>query len=141
MSDAVRPHRQQPTRLPHVVYTAIIYNADKSQNVEFTANAEGKVSAAALKEALQNFYGKLPEQKMVPALFIARVYNGKIVSKEIHETVLDITIPYHGKPALKALAVPGGHQGWNPTDYSQAYDEFATFYVHSDVLLERAVSV
>ena len=106
-----------------VVYTAIIYNADKSQNVEFSANAEGKVSAAALKEALQNFYGKLPEQKMVPALIIARVYNGKIVSKEIHETVLDITIPYHGKPALKALAVPGGHQGWNPADYGQALYE------------------
>ena len=117
------PTYQTSSNPDSVVYTAIIYNADKSQSVEFTANAEGKVSAAALKEALQNFYGKLPEQKMVPALIIARVYNGKIVSKEIHEAVLDITIPYHGKPALKALAVPGGHQGWNPADYGQALYE------------------
>lgn len=106
-----------------VVYTAVIYNADKSENVEFTTDAEGKVSAAALKKTLQTFYGKLPEQKLVPALFIARVYNGKLVSKEIHETVLDITIPYHGKTTLRALAVPGGHQGWNPAKYTQALYE------------------
>ena len=64
------PTYQTSSNPDSVVYTAIIYNADKSQSVEFTANAEGKVSAAALKEALQNFYGKLPEQKMVPALII-----------------------------------------------------------------------
>ena len=38
-----------------VVYTAIIYNADKSESVEMPANSEGKVSAALLKETLQNF--------------------------------------------------------------------------------------
>ena len=106
-----------------VVYTAIIYNADKSESVEMPANSEGKVSAALLKETLQNFYGKLPEQKIVPAMFIARVYNGKMVSKEMHEAILDITIPYHGKPELKALAVPGSHQGWDPASYTQALYE------------------
>ena len=106
-----------------VIYKAIIYNADMSESVEMTANAKGEVSAALLKETLQTFYGKLPEQKLVPAQFIARVYTGKMVSKEMHETILDITIPYHGKPALKALAVPGSYQGWNPAGYDQALYE------------------
>ena len=106
-----------------VIYKAIIYNADMSESVEMTANAKGEVSAALLKETLQTFYGKLPEQKLVPAQFIARVYTGKMVSKEMHETILDITIPYHGKPALKALAVPGSYQGWNPASYDQALYE------------------
>ena len=106
-----------------VIYKAIIYNADMSESVEMTANAKGEVPAALLKETLQTFYGKLPEQKLVPAQFIARVYTGKMVSKEMHETILDITIPYHGKPALKALAVPGSHQGWNPAGYDQALYE------------------
>jgi hypothetical protein len=106
-----------------VIYKAIIYNADMSESVEMTANAKGEVPAALLKETLQTFYGKLPEQKLVPAQFIARVYTGKMVSKEMHETILDITIPYHGKPALKALAVPGSYQGWNPAGYDQALYE------------------
>lgn len=108
-----------------VVYTVVIYNANKSESAEFVADAEGKVSAALLKETLQSkaFFGKQPEQKLVPALITARVYNGKIVSKEIHETVLDITIPYHGKTTLRALAVPGGHQGWDPAKYTQALYE------------------
>ena len=117
------PTYQSSPEVDSIVYTAIIYNADKSENVEFVANSEGKVSAAAFKEAVRGFYGKVPEQNMVPALFIARLYSGKIVAKEIHETVLDVTIPYHGKPELKALAVPGGHQGWDPTNYGQALYE------------------
>jgi len=117
------PTYQSSPEVDSIVYTAIIYNADKSENVELVANSEGKVSAAAFKEAVRGFYGKLPEQNMVPALFIARLYSGKIVAKEIHEAVLDVTIPYHGKPELKALAVPGGHQGWNPADYGQALYE------------------
>lgn len=106
-----------------VVYTAVIYNADKSENVEMPATAEGKVSAALFKSTVQGFYGKQPERNQVPALFIARVYNGGIVTKEIHETTLDVTIPYHGKPALRGLAVPGSHQDWQPADYSQALYE------------------
>ena len=117
------PTYQSSPELDSIVYTAIIYNADKSENKELVANSEGKVSAAAFKEAVRGFYGKVPEQNMVPALFIARLYSGKIVAKEIHETVLDVTIPYHGKPELKALAVPGGHQGWDPTNYGQALYE------------------
>lgn len=117
------PTYQSSPELDSVVYTAVIYNADKSENKELVANSEGKVSAAAFKDIVRGFYGKLPEQNMVPALFIARLYSGKIVAKEIHEAVLDVTIPYHGKPELKALAVPGGHQGWDPTNYGQALYE------------------
>lgn len=106
-----------------VTYTAVIYNADKSESAEFFTNSEGKVSAAVLKDIVQGFYGKLPEQNKVPALFIARVYAGKLVSKEIHEVTLDITIPYHGKTELRALAVPGSHQGWDPANYGQALYE------------------
>jgi hypothetical protein len=106
-----------------VTYTAILYNADKSESIELPANSEGKVSAAAIKEFVQASYGKLPEQKMVPAVFIARVYAGKLVNKEIHEATLDITIPYHGKTELRALAVPGSHQGWDPANYGQALYE------------------
>lgn len=106
-----------------VTYTAVIYNADKSDNVELKANAEGKVSADELKTALETFYGRSAEKKSVPATFIARVYNGKMVSKEVHETVLDVTIPYHTKSAMKALSVPGSHQGWDPANYDQALYE------------------
>ena len=117
------PSYESSSNPDSVTYKAIIFNADMSESVEMTANAKGEVSAALLKETLQNFYGKLPEQKLVPAQFIARVYNGKIVSKEMHEAILDITIPYHGKPELKALAVPGSYQGWNPAGYDQALYE------------------
>ena len=117
------PTYQSSSNPDSVTYSVIIYNVDKSESAELTANSEGKVSAALLKETLQTFYGKLPEQKLVPVMIIARVYNGKIVSKEIHETILDITIPYHGKPELKGLAVPGSHQGWNPGDYGQGLFE------------------
>ena len=106
-----------------VTYSAVIYNADKSESVELKANAEGKVSASELKTALETFYGRNSEKKSVPATFIARVHNGKMVSKEIHEAVLDITIPYHTKSAYKALSVPGSHQGWDPTNYDQAIYE------------------
>ena len=106
-----------------VTYSAVIYNADKSENIELKANAEGKVSAEKLKVALETFYGRSAEKKTVPAMFIARVYNGKMVSKEVHETVLDITIPYHTKATYKKLAVPGSHQGWDPTNYDQALYE------------------
>ena len=106
-----------------VTYSAVIYNADKSESVELKANAEGKVSADELKTALETFYGRSAEKKSVPATFIARVYNGKMVSKEVHETVLDVTIPYHTKSAMKALSVPGSHQGWDPANYDQALYE------------------
>lgn len=41
-------------------YTALLYNADKTQSVTLATDDKGQVTAAALKSAVETLYGKRP---------------------------------------------------------------------------------
>ncbi|MBM6992443.1 MAG: DUF5115 domain-containing protein [Prevotella sp.] len=73
-------------------YTALLYNADNTQSVTLSANAQGMVAATDLKTAVEQLYGKTPEAHTIPLTVTALSNDQGVSIKNVGETSATVTL-------------------------------------------------
>ncbi len=92
-------------------YTALLYNADKTQSVTLATDDKGQVTAAALKSAVETLYGKRPVARTIPITVTALSNDNGVSIKNVGETNATVTLV---APFIdSAYYLVGDFAGWD----------------------------
>lgn len=93
-------------------YKAVLYNADRTNSVAIDTDTEGRVSAADLKAAVEQLYGKRPEARTLPVDVTGyTLINGQSIANTGTATAtVTLNAPYIDS---NGYYLTGDFAGWN----------------------------
>ena len=96
-------------------YDVTLYNDDKSRSVSLVADADGKVTATELQDAIATLYGKAPTQRSVQMDITALTAIGATTIKNTATSTLSVKL---NSPVIEsAYYYVGAANGWGGQDY------------------------
>lgn len=93
------------------IYKVTLWNADKTQSITVTTDANGYASAAEVKDAVEALYGKRPVARQIPIDVVGYINVGSITMKAAGNTTATVTPK---APIIyEEYYVVGNVNGWN----------------------------